>query len=120
MLLSGSGAVGAINPALPGAGQAIGANWALLNNGTYNADGGGTGNWVNPATSAIAALYQVKSDVTGGTFTIDPSAGTYVDMSSTRTWVKTGSGVVTFTISFRIKQNGTVVGSQAGITITVP
>lgn len=120
MLLAGGGVVGALNHALPSAAQIVGANWVLLNDGTYNIDGVGTGNWVNPASSAIASLYQVKTDVTGGAFTVDPSAGTYVDLSSTRTWTKTGSGTVTFTISFRLKQNGTFLGSQTGVTITVP
>lgn len=94
--------------------QSFGVN----SNGQY-ANGGSAGNWVVPTNAATAANYQVKVDVTGGSFTSGEVTGTYVDCSSTRTWTRTGAGTVTFTVTFREKGSGVVRGSTAGVTLTV-
>lgn len=124
-----SGALAAFAAGAPGVIQAMvnaaatgGAtgHWKLLNDGTYSVSSGGgtsTGNWVNPASSTVAAYYQVKTDVTSGAFTSDPSAGSYIDLSSTRDWTKAPTGTVTFTVTIREKATGIVRLTQAGVTL---
>ena len=113
------GAPGVINSSIPGASGSGIAGIVLLNDGTYTSSGSAGGNWVTPATTAIAALYQAKTDVTAGTFSNDPSAGSWLDLSSTRLWDKQVAGTVTFTLSIREKATGIVRLVQAGQSIEV-
>jgi len=113
------GAQGVINGAIPDASNSGLAGIVLLNDGTYSSSGNSNGNWVTPATSVIAAQYQAKTDVTAGTFSNDPSAGGWIDLSTSRTWDKQVVGTVTFTLTIREKATTIVRSTQAGINITV-
>lgn len=121
MTLASCGAPGVLQ-ALPNSGSTTGtATWQLLNDGTYSVSvgaGSTTGDWIKPASSAVAAFYQVKVDVTGGSMTTG-TTGSYVDLSSTQTWTKVGASTVTFTATIREKATGIVRLTQAGITMTV-
>jgi len=117
-LLGLGGAPGVVNSSIPNASGVGNAGITLLNNGTYTSSGNSGGNWVAPASSVIAAFYQVKTDVTAGAFSNDPSAGSWIDLSTTRLWDKQVVGTVTFTLSIREKATGRVRTTQAGITIT--
>jgi hypothetical protein len=112
------GVPGVINGALPSGTTETEATFFLENNGAYDIVGA-TGNWVTPATSVVAAFYQVRVDVTAGGFATG-TTGTWLDMSSNRTWV-CQDGVAasaTFTISFREKATTVVRSTQAGIVLT--
>ncbi|HVJ30908.1 MAG TPA: hypothetical protein VNA66_11420 [Gammaproteobacteria bacterium] len=118
-LLGSARAAGEINGSIPNASGAPTSLWQLSNDGTYSISGESVANWVTPASAPIAALYQVKTEVTAGSFDTDPSAGAYLDLSSTRAWEKTSPGTVTFTVTFREKSTGHVRSVQAGKTVTV-
>jgi hypothetical protein len=67
----------------------------------------------------IAAYYQVKTSVTAGTFDTDPSAGSYLDLSSTRTWIKAAIGTVSFDVTIREKATGFIRKTfSSSITVT--
>src|SRR3990167_2007421 len=112
------GAPGVINAALPNgsvAGSAT-ATWQLNNDGSLTVSGS-SGNWVTPATAGVAALYQVKVDVTLGSFSTG-TTGSYLDLSTTRTWTIVSAGdpeSVTFTVTIREKATGIVRRTQAGV-----
>lgn len=120
-LLSGlaGGAPGVINPSLPTSISGDpGAALQLVNDGTYTATGLSSGNWVTPATSAVAAFYQVKVDVTSGSVNVGSSAtDSWLDLSTTRAWGVDEGGLVEITISIREKATGIVRSVQTGITI---
>lgn len=120
LLAAMGGAPGVINPSLPD-GDSIGgtALFSLVNDGTFAiGDGSGpaTGSWVTP--NAFASYYQVQVDVTSGSFS-SGTTGSYLDLSSTRTWTKTSAGTVTFTVTIREKATGLVRSTQTGKTLTV-
>lgn len=132
MLGAVRGAPGVVNGSLPNGTEDSDApvqvaTFQLKNDGTYsvaNNDAPQTGNWVSPASAAVAAFYQVKVDVTGGAFTAGPGAvpsdstGVWLDQSSTRAWYNNAVGTtVTFTVSFREKATAIVRTTQAGITL---
>lgn len=77
------------------------------------------GPWVSPGSAA--SLYEVRSTVTSGSFTSDPSAGSWISLSSTRLWSRGasvgGSQTVIATIEIRIASSGTVV-STTTLTMT--
>ena len=110
-----------INAALPNgsvAGSAT-ATWQLNNDGSLTVSGS-SGNWVTPATAGVAALYQVKVDVTLGSFSTG-TTGSYLDLSTTRTWTIVSAGdpeSVTFTVTIREKATGIVRRTQAGVTLS--
>lgn len=110
-MLVGGGAPGILST-VPGASNALSASWQLVNDGTYSvgdgAGGASTGNWVTPATAPVAAYYQVKTVVTAGSFTTDPSAGSYLDLSTSRIWIKSVVGTVSFDVTVREKATGIV------------
>lgn len=120
MRLGLGGAPGVINGALPnGALAAATATWRLNNDGTYTIDGQPAGNWVTPASATVAAFYQVKVDITLGAFSTG-TTGSYVDLSSTRTWTMDSAGdpeSVTFDVTFREKAAGLVRSTQTGLTL---
>lgn len=121
MLLGSGGPPGIINKTLPSAAQITGANWALTNSGTYSIDLSGTpqtGSWVTP--NGNASLFDVKTVVTAGAFTVDPSAGSFLNMGTSRTWTKVGSGTVIFTVTFRVAATGQIVNAQTGVQIVIP
>lgn len=117
-LLASARAAGVIQ-SIPDASGAPSALWSLLNDGTYSVSGQSISYWVTPASAPVAALYQVKTDVTAGSFDTDPSSGAYLDLSTTRTWEKTSPGTVTFTVTIREKATGQVRSVQTGKSITV-
>jgi hypothetical protein len=114
-LLSGGGAPGVINGAIPGGSDTPEATLVITNDGTFTTSGG-SGNWVTPASTTVAAFYQVKVDETSNAFT-SGTVGTWLDCSSSRTWVE-DAGSVTCTISFREKTTGIVRSVQTGVTFT--
>lgn len=109
--------VGAINQSLPNGTQIVSSVWQLNNDGTYTIAGVSDANWVTPASAPIAALYQVKVDVTSGSFTAGDTTGSFLDLSTTRGWAKTGAGTVEFTVTIREKASTTVRTVQAGHTL---
>lgn len=70
-----------------------------------NADVGLPANWYLPTTTGIGSSYWVKSVVTSGSFTSDPSVGTWVSLSTVKQWQRSaGAGasqtvVATFSIA---------------------
>lgn len=109
-------APGAINTTLPNGGGVGSAGWSLLNDGTYSITGVSNGNWVTPATAASAAYYEVKVDVTSGSFATG-TTGSYLSLGTTRSWTATGS--VQFTVTIREILTGIVRSTQTGLTLTV-
>lgn len=126
MMMAASGAPGALNGAIPN-GSATGATvaaWQLNNDGSYSITTGLSGNWVSPATAGLAALYQVKIDVTAGAFTAGPGAipsdstGSFIDLSTSRHWFRNAAGTVTFNATIREKATGLVRSIQSGVMLT--
>ena len=116
LLLGMGGAAGIINGAIVASAEASPALFSVLNTGAYTDTSlSFTGNWVTPATTTIAAQYQVKVDATSGSFS-SGTTGTWLDCSSHQSWTKS-SGSVTFTISFREKATGIVRSVQTGLVL---
>lgn len=113
------GAPGVINGALPnGSGVGGTPTWQLVNTGAYVIEGDGGGNWLTPALSTIAALWEAKVDVTLGAFA-SGTTGTWLPLNTTRTWT-TDEGTsthATFTVSFRERDTQIVRSVQTGITL---
>lgn len=112
--VAGGGAPGVIQDIGDGL-DAVGVTLALNNDGTYTMTGDPGGNWVEPASAAIAAQWQVKVDVTSGAFT-SGTTGTWLAMSSNRGWIE-DSGQVIFDISWREAATGTVRKVQTGVSM---
>lgn len=118
MLLASGSPPGIVNGGLPNGGALGTATFQLNNDGSATISGSGAVNWVTPANASVAALYEVKVDVTGGAFA-SGTTGTWLDMATTRTWTDAAGGSgVTFTVSFRDKATSTIRSTQAGITLT--
>lgn len=89
-----------------------------------NADGTGAAgsvgfNWVAPQFAGVGSQWQVKVDQTGGAaFTSGDVTGTWLDLSSARSWTN-GAPVssTTFTLSFRDKATATVRSVQTGVSV---
>jgi hypothetical protein len=74
-----------------------------------------TYDWVAPANTTVAALWEVKVDPTSGS--MNGTTGSWLSLGTTRSWSKTsGTGTCTYTISFR--SGGVVWKTQSGVTIT--
>lgn len=77
------------------------------------------GPWVSPGSAA--SLYEVRSTVTSGSFTADPSAGLWVSLGSDRLWSRgAGAGAsqtVQATIEIRNASTLVVVATTA-LTLT--
>ena len=74
-------------------------------------------NWVTPAAAAVAANYEIKVDVTSGSFSTG-TTGSWLAMTSTRTWTKTGAGTVNYNISFRQTNGPTLKTYSTSMTVT--
>jgi hypothetical protein len=96
---------------------------------TFNADGTvdivsfGMTEWTWKTGGSPASAYEIRSTITGGTpgsFTVDPSAGAWIDLGTNRTWTRerTGAeGVNSVIATFEIRGvTGTVLDS-ASITL---
>lgn len=123
VLVMDHGAPGVINQSLP-SGSALNTNaaWGLANDGTYSISTGLTGNWVSPASTTLAAFYQVKVDLTAGEFDGGPPTGEWLDLSTNRSWALSYlevSNQVTFNVSIREKATGVVRSVQNGLTLEV-
>lgn len=120
-MLAVGGAPGVINDSLPD-GIANGAcGFTLNSDGTYAISTSQTGNWVTPASTTVAAYYQVKVDATSGAFSTG-TTGAWLDMSGNHSWslnppASAGSEFVTFTVTFREKATGIVRSTQTGLTL---
>lgn len=113
-----SGAPGIIQ-AVPNAGGPAASSFGLTNAGAITVNGGGSGNWVSPASAIIAAYYQVKVDVNSGSFTSGDATGAWLDLSTSRAWARTGAGTVNYNVSFREKATAAVRSVQTGKTMIV-
>jgi hypothetical protein len=121
-MLSGGGAPGVITSSLPAGSNTGSCDYQFDNNGNGHTGDGAGGSlsltWVNPQTTTVAAFYEVKVDVTAGSFT-SGTTGSYLDMATTRGWTKTVPGTVTFNVTFREKATGIVRRVITGVSITV-
>lgn len=112
-------APGVLAETLPNASGSAGASFQLKNDGTYAITGQSAANWVTPATSTIAAFYQVSLHVTAGVIDgVDAGQDTYLDLSTTRTWGVGEGGSATVTVTIREKFTSVVRKVYAGITLT--
>lgn len=113
-------APGVIQDIGAGAGGSGSSSFGLENDGdlTINGVDGGS-DWVSPASTAVAAFYQAKVDVTSGSFTSGDSTGSYLDLSTSRSWTRTGTGTVNYDVTFREKATGIVRSTQTGLVMTV-
>lgn len=118
-LFASSSAAGIIQSLGAGAGGSGSSSFGLVNDGSLTINGSGSGNWVLPASSAVAAFYQAKVDVTGGSFTSGDSTGSYLDLSTSRSWTRAGAGTVNYNVTFREKATGIVRSTQTGLVMTV-
>jgi hypothetical protein len=120
-MCGGGGPLGVFNASLPLNSSFAGSNdYQIKNDGTYVSAGAApsSGNWINPANATVAAFYQVKTVVSSGSFTSDPSAGVYIDCATSRNWQKSVAGTVNFTMTFREK--GTlIVRATYSMSLTV-
>jgi hypothetical protein len=123
VLAGGSGAPGLVNGALPNGSStnAGSSTFQLVNDGTYVISTSQAGDWVTPATAAVAVFYQVKVDETVGAFDAG-TVGSYIDLSTTRTWTDNapgapGSAIVTFDLTIREKATGIIRSAQTGLTL---
>lgn len=114
VLLGVGGAPGAITVGSFDASDPAGCALQLNNDGTFALTGTPGGAWVAPASAAVAAFYQVKVDPTSGSFSGGSATGTWLDLSTTRGWVRSAGDQVTFTISFREKATGLVRATLTG------
>lgn len=116
------GAPGVITSSLPNGSNVGSCDYQFDNDGNgHTGDGAGGAlalTWVAPQTTTVAAFYQVKVDVTSGSFTLG-TTGSYLDLSSTRSWAKIVAGTVVFTATFREKATGIVRRTITGITVVV-
>lgn len=128
-ILAGSSAVpGILNQSLPSGSAADPATavFGLGNAGTYNIGTLGaeesTGDWVVPSETDIAALYQVKFDMTSGGLAAGSDAtATWLDLSTGRAWLinAASGGGVGFDISFREKATQLLRHTQTGLTLII-
>jgi hypothetical protein len=123
VIAASSGAPGTFPATLPASANALSSEYQVQNDGDLlygnGAGGAGTTDWITPSDATTAAFYQVKTEVTSGSFSTDPSAGSYLDCSSTRTWIKSVAGTVIFNMTFREKASGAVRKVYTGMSITV-
>jgi hypothetical protein len=120
-MVGSSGAIGVIQT-IPDVGSVSGdASIQLQNDGDIAMliDGvtdSTTYDWVAPANTTVAAMWEVKVDATSGSFT-SGTTGTWLALSSSRTWTKgTGTGEVVYTISFR--SGGVVWKTQTNVSLS--
>lgn len=83
--------------------------------------GGATdlGDWIVPKAAA-GGNYEAKSTLTSGTLSADPSAGSWVALSSDREWglARTTNGISTAIFTLDIRRVGTTV-TLASATVTL-
>lgn len=83
--------------------------------------GGATdlGDWIAPK-GAAGGNYECKSTLTSGTLSSDPSAGSWVALSSDRTWslARTTNGISTAIFTLEIRRVGTT-NTLASATVTL-
>lgn len=89
------------------------STYELTSAGVCNVDGSPvSGEWL---VAGSASAYEVRSTVTSGTLTTDPSAGSWVSLGTTRLWELTrasvGVSTATFTVEIRNASTGAVLDS---------
>lgn len=115
-MLGSAGAPGVITTTINNGTNTSPATFEIGSAGQYVNGSGASADWVTPATSGNAALYQVKVDATVGGFDTG-TTGTFLDCSSPRTYTKS-AGTVTFTVTFREKATQVVRSTITGVTLT--
>lgn len=74
---------------------------------------------VTSKSSGFGDDWHVRSTVTSGSFTVDPSAGSWIALTTNRTWTVTGSGAsAEATFEFSLDGGSTVIDSTT-VTFTV-
>lgn len=77
------------------------------------------GQWVSPGSAA--SLYEVRSTVTSGSFSSDPSAGSWISLGSDRLWSRGAAASASQTVqaTIEIRNASTlVVVSTSSLTLT--
>lgn len=106
-------------------GGAASTTFRLNTDGTITATGNLTSysdtNWYEPTTTGIGSSYQVQVTATGDTSSLSGSTGTYLTISSARSWTLFSTGepkAVTLSVSVRDVATSTVQDT-ATITMSV-
>lgn len=92
----------------------------MLNDGTLQWDNTDTmtlADWIHPKGNYLN--YDVQSVITAGSLTTDPSAGTWLAMTSARSWalLRTTNGTSTCTMTLNLRRTGTTTTLKSG-TVT--
>lgn len=91
------------------------STYSLTNAGLEQRSGSADTTWL---TSGVAADYDVRATVTGGTLT-SGATGSWINLGTTRSWVRTrtinvaGSDVVTLTIEISLAGAATAIATAA-------
>ena len=100
-----TGAPGVLNAALsPDVSTAgIAAFVEFQNDGDYSDSNSGTDDWLLPNGTSVAAHYEIRVDVTAGSFDMVGSAptGSWIALSTTRAWGRETVGTCTFNVQIR-------------------
>jgi hypothetical protein len=111
-----------INTSLPDGGALdTAAIFRINGDGTYLISTGQTGDWITPKSAA--PNYEVRVDVTSGSFDLGAATGEWLDVLDNPTWQVNDPGgtnikTVIFNISFRPK-GGSTQSTQNGIQVQV-
>jgi hypothetical protein len=88
-----------------------GHEWATTTNNTVVDQGA----FITPVGHSVN--YDVRSTLTSGTLTTDPSAGTWIALTSNRTWTLATSSIqdilATITVDFRVTGSTSIVFSKS-------
>lgn len=102
------------------------AQFTLNTNGNIDATNGTTsvttvGQWLKPA-AGTSRYWAQSSNVVGTAFTADPSAGAWVQLSSSRTWTLQSPAAATrsntFTLKIAADAAGTIVLATASMSMS--
>lgn len=112
------GAPGVLAAALSNSSSAVSSSATIGNDGIHTfSDGAGSENWVTPANTTVAAYYEVRVDVTAGSFT-SGTTGTWLACSSNRSWTKLVVGSVSYDLSLRLTNGPTLRTYSLTMTVT--
>lgn len=118
MFMVYGGAPGVVAPSVSLTSSNAVAITLLLNNAGALSVDPNAGTWVTPATAVVAAYYEVKVDVTAGSFTSGSATGSFLSLGTSRSWTKSVVGSVTYTITIREIATGIVRYTSAGNIVT--
>jgi hypothetical protein len=120
-MLLGTGAPGVLASSLSSGSNAFSSSDTVKIDGVHGyGDGVGgeaTENWVTPATSGVAANYEVMVHVTSGSFT-SGTLDTWQACSTQRQWLKAIAGTVNYEMSFRQTSGPTLKTHTLSMVVT--